>query len=868
MKKALSIFLLCALITTLFGGQVIIASAATSGNYTYEVSGTTATITDVSTSISGSVTIPSTLGGATVTSIGEHALRGCSKITSITIPSSVTAIGSGAFYNCTGLTSVTFSGAVASIGTSAFYGCTNISSVATPSVAAWAGTAFENLYSNPMCYGAAIKVNGSTPATLSVPSNITNISNYAFYGWKTISSVSMPEGTASIGAYAFAGCNSLNSVVIPSTIKNIGAHAFYNCDTITNVRFASLTSLLGINFETLYSNPIYFATNVYEAGNIIKNVTIPRTITSIGKNTFYGLKTLTSVTIPASVTNIGSNAFYGCENLTTVSAADITSWAAIDFENEYSNPLYYADTFLNNDAAVHNAVLSQGITSIGKYAFANYTGLYNVKIPAGVTEIGGFAFYGCTGLSDITLPASLTTIGEDAFYGCNNITNVTMPSMSFLTNVSMASHTSSPLFNAVNAYVYTPVSSELLIPALDAETIKIDGPASNHYNNKEFTNTVYLSTAKDTNQIDVVVKSPSNFTVNGVTAGDFEKAEILSQTTSSGYHYTTVRCTYSSKGVNVPKNKMVVAFNINYTIKTYSIKAYTFSVDSATIYGTDSATYSFETFGSHSLSIVRPTSVAAKEMTVMGPDTVYDTARFTVDFLPFNSATKAVTWSVSDTTIASVSEDGVVTSRVKNGSVILTATATDTSGLTASKSINLSTAKRATIDGLTTDAGQWLKAFDPETRNYIVYIPTTKSSIKFTPTYTNGSLLINGASVQSGKIKVIGTTKDTTTVTITRSGLADALDSTYTITVVKTLPTTKTTVSEDGKTFNVTPILLTSGNHVVLTLYKNGKMVEVKRTIYTGENITFTTTADYTSAKVMVLSGFDTIAPITEAESL
>ncbi len=868
MKKVLSIFLLCALITTLFTGQVITASAATSGLYTYEISGGTAIITDVSSTIAGAVTIPSTLGGATVTAIGENAFRGCSKITSITIPSNITTIGSGAFYNCTGLTSVTFSGTVASIGTSAFYGCSNITSVATSSAASWAGTNFENLYSNPMCYGANIKVNGSNLTTLTVPSNITTISDYAFYGWDTLNSITISEGTVNIGAYAFSGCGSLNNLAIPSTVKNVGAHAFYNCDGIASVRFSDLDSLLGINFETLYSNPIYYATNVYEAGSVVKDVTIPSSITEIGKNTFYGLKSLNSVTIPATVTSIGSNAFYGCDNLASVTTADITAWATTDFENEYSNPLYYADTFLYNGEAVHNAILTEGITSIGDYAFANYIGLYSIKIPAGVTEIGQHAFYGCTGLSGVTLPASLTSIEEDAFYGCSNITNITMPTMDLLSNVSMATHTSNPLYNAASAYVYTPVNANISVAA---DTITIDGLDSNHYSNKDYTETVYLSTSKDAQYIDVVVKSHQYFDVGDITAADFESVELLSSSTTGNFTYSTIRCTYSSSGALVPKNETVVAFDMEFKFNRSSTSptTFTFSIDSATIYGAESATHTFTTLGSHNLYITRPANMPTEALTILGPSTVYDSAKYTVDFLPHNSYLKnnAITWSVSDTSLASVSDDGVVTSLVKNGSVIVTATTSDSS-FTASKPINLSTAKRATIDSLTTDVGHWLKAFTPETRNYIVYIPTSTSSVKFTPTFTNGSLSVNGATVQSGKIKVIATSKDSTTVTLKRTGLTDALDSTYTITLVKTSPTTKTVVSEDGKTFSVTPILLTNGNHVVLTLYKNGKLVEVKRTIYTGENITFTTTADYSSAKVMVLAGFDTIAPITEAESL
>ncbi len=48
------------------------------------------------------------------------------------------------------------------------------------------------------------------------------------------------------------------------------------------------------------------------------SVTIPESVTSIGKSAFYGCKGLTSVTIPNSVTSIGSSAFSGCTGLTSI----------------------------------------------------------------------------------------------------------------------------------------------------------------------------------------------------------------------------------------------------------------------------------------------------------------------------------------------------------------------------------------------------------------------------------------------------------------------------------------------------------------------------------------------------------------------
>jgi hypothetical protein len=64
-----------------------------------------------------------------VTSIGYYVFKGCSGLTSVTIPSSVTNIGRWAFYGCSGLTSVTIPDSVTSIGDWAFYNCSGITGV-------------------------------------------------------------------------------------------------------------------------------------------------------------------------------------------------------------------------------------------------------------------------------------------------------------------------------------------------------------------------------------------------------------------------------------------------------------------------------------------------------------------------------------------------------------------------------------------------------------------------------------------------------------------------------------------------------------------------------------------------------------------
>ncbi len=88
----------------------------------------TITITGYSGS-GGAVTIPGTINGMKVTSIGSKAFAGCTNLTSATISDSITSIGDQAFAGCNNLTSITVAASVTSIDTGAFCKCINLAGV-------------------------------------------------------------------------------------------------------------------------------------------------------------------------------------------------------------------------------------------------------------------------------------------------------------------------------------------------------------------------------------------------------------------------------------------------------------------------------------------------------------------------------------------------------------------------------------------------------------------------------------------------------------------------------------------------------------------------------------------------------------------
>lgn len=231
----------------------------------------------------GSVLIPSAVTHSgiiySVTSIGDNAFYECTGLTSVVIPNSVTSIENGAFSFCRGLTSITIPESVTSICDNAFCACNKLKSVTIPnSVISIGEQAFAN------CSGLT---------SITIPEGFTSISNYAFSGCSSLTSVTIPNSVTSIGNNAFGNCIRLSDIDLKEGLRYIEDYAFYGC---------SIKSLL------LPSSVLSIGDFSFGMNKQLVEVKLNEGLSSIGRFAFMGDYLIESLYIPNSVTSIGQGA--------------------------------------------------------------------------------------------------------------------------------------------------------------------------------------------------------------------------------------------------------------------------------------------------------------------------------------------------------------------------------------------------------------------------------------------------------------------------------------------------------------------------------------------------------------------------------
>ena len=258
--------------------------------------------------------------------------------------------------------------------------------------------------------------------SINLPSTLTSIGMYAFFGCRNLTNIIIPSSVSSIGFQAFSYCG-LTNITIPSSVKTIDEGAFISLNSLTNIivdnHNSAYASIDGILFDKKMQTLI-----AYPAGKSAETYTVPSSVTTIGR-AFDDCSNLISINIHPSVTVVNNYAFSGCSRLANIIVDGRNlSYASIDgilFDKSIRTIIRYPQ----GKTAITYTIPSS-VTAIGNSAFFGNKSLTSITIPSSVTAIGNWAFSSCSSLTSITIPSSVTTIGEGAFIGCSSLISVTL----------------------------------------------------------------------------------------------------------------------------------------------------------------------------------------------------------------------------------------------------------------------------------------------------------------------------------------------------------------------------------------------------------------------------------------------------------
>ena len=427
--------------------------------------------------------------------------------TTLVVPNFVTSIQRGAFFGCSKLQSLTipFVGESRKTETDLYqyplgyiFGTTQYTNSASAQQSYYGNSTSTTTYTTyyiPTSLKSVTVTGGNilrgafedctTLTTITLPNNITNISDNAFHRCINLTTITIPNSVLSIGGAAFMDCHHLTSITIPENVTSIGDSAFENCDKLKSFTIPNSVTSIG---ERLFWDcdslaNIVIGNGVTSIGDTafsscdsLTNIVLPNNVISIGNSAFSLCYNLTSITIGDRLTSIGEGAFDCCYKL--VEVIDHSSLSLTIGSEEYGKIAHFAKEIHTGESKIDNQngvlfytynevnyllgyigteteltlpqnyngevyeiypyafyenkyltgiTISSNTTNIGEYSFYNCDSLITLTIQDGTMKIGAYAFADCAQLTTVTIGNGVTDIAEYAFCWDNAITSIEIP---------------------------------------------------------------------------------------------------------------------------------------------------------------------------------------------------------------------------------------------------------------------------------------------------------------------------------------------------------------------------------------------------------------------------------------------------------
>lgn len=403
--------------------------------------------------------------GSGITKIGSYVFANMDALTTVQIANTVIALGDGAFYNCGKLTNLQLPDSVTSFGDFVIGGTYGKTQWEYNPVEKKLTVTGDGAMGEPYVEGSTTEMEASCVPwnryrgqieEVAIEEGVVNLSTYALYGMTGLTAVTLPSTLEEIGEGSFESCTALTYICIPDSVKTIGHYAFRYCEELRSIHIPASVTSIGIRAfaDCPYLHEFYFYGDapkfenqaimdseyitVYYDGSgwsdvksLFEYLTFenwdPREYDGSGTNVNdEGIKSQTSGKYgddikwnydekSAILTLSGKGEMQ--EPVTIMTQDEITGAVTIS----YSTNAVPWDPFSTQIKAIE---ISDGITSITRYAFYWLSHLESITIPDSVTTIGKESFVHCVKLQSVTFGENLTTIGKEAFKDCTALKEI------------------------------------------------------------------------------------------------------------------------------------------------------------------------------------------------------------------------------------------------------------------------------------------------------------------------------------------------------------------------------------------------------------------------------------------------------------
>lgn len=405
-----------------------------------------------------SLTIPESIDGHIVSTIGENALRNIGSLTKLVVPDTVTKISDYSLYS-PNLTDVTlpfleglydydwdFCPLPRGLETLTltkngkfFFQSTNGTTSNLKTIVFGDDIEKININNSDFCnvqnisFGNKVKsieisnqagnlVKNNTSNGLTIFTARDNETKFLYMVDSSLTTVTKEQlaGVKVINERAFFNCDALTSVEIPVGVKEL-PDGLFDTPNLTSLSLPSTISYIGRKTFVSMHNNSGSDVNIPWYSNLscdVNGLKIVNAYDDVNVKFLLGsdsekvtAKTLTS-TMLNGVKVIYDNALSNCSNVEKI---------------ELPNSVVFIGNYAFNSCRNLKSInIPSNVIEIGESAFS-YTDITNIKIPGEISEIKDNTFQWCDKLTTVSLPNSLKKIGKSAFSSCKLLNNINLP---------------------------------------------------------------------------------------------------------------------------------------------------------------------------------------------------------------------------------------------------------------------------------------------------------------------------------------------------------------------------------------------------------------------------------------------------------